>query len=74
MAKPQKIELLVVAIVLIEFGLACAVSAGGMYTYMCHRSGDVPLVLLLHMHILFNLSCPQMRVAELSYVWGITIS
>ena len=33
MAKPQKMELFVVAIVLAEFGPACIVSAGGM----CHR-------------------------------------
>ena len=46
MAKPQKVESFVAQIVLAEFGSACAVSAGGM----CHRSGDVPPVLLLHVH------------------------
>ena len=62
MAKPQKVESFVAQIVLAEFGSACAVSAGGM----CHRSGDVPPVLLLHVHTFFHLSCSQTRVTGLA--------
>ena len=58
MAKLQKTESSVAQIVLAEFGPACVMSAGGT----CHRSGDVPPVLLLHVHIIFNLSCSQTRV------------
>ena len=46
MAKPQNVESFVAQIVLAEFGPACVMSAGGT----CHRSGDVPPVLLLHVH------------------------
>ena len=62
MAKPQKMELFVVRTVLAEFGPACAVSAGGM----CHRSGDVPPVLLLHVHTFFHLPCSQTSVTRLA--------
>ena len=64
MAKPQKMELFMAQIVLAEFGLAwhCVMSVGGT----CHRSGDVPPVLLLHVHIIFHLSCSQTRVTELA--------
>ena len=51
-----------VQIVVAEFGPTCGMSVGGT----CHRSGDVPPVLLLHVHINFNLSCSQTRVTELA--------
>ena len=59
-AKPRKMELFVAQIVLAEFGPACVMSAG----CMCHMSGDVPPVLLLRVHIIFNLPCSQTRVTE----------
>ena len=62
MAKPQRMELFVVRTVLAEFGPACVVSAGGM----CHRSGDVPPVLLLHVHTFFHLPCSQTSVTRLA--------
>lgn len=54
-------KLLVVAIVFVEFGPACAASARGM----CHESGYVSPVLHLHVHTFSNLRCPQTRVTEL---------
>ena len=55
-------ESFMVQIVVAEFGPACVMSAGGT----CHRSGDVPSVLLLHVDIIFNLSCSQTRVTGLA--------
>ena len=55
-------ESFVAQIVLAEFGPACVMSAGGT----CHRSGDVPPVLLLHVHTIFNLSCSQTSVTRLA--------
>ena len=62
MTKPQRMKLFVVSTVLAEFGLACAVGAGGM----CHRSGDVPPVLLLQVYTCFHLPCSQMSVTRLA--------
>ena len=55
-------ELSVVRTVLAGFEPTCAVGARGT----CHRSGDEPPVLLLHVHIFINLSCSQTRVIGLA--------
>ena len=62
MAKLQKTESFVAQIVLAECGPACVMSAGGT----CHRSGDVPPVLLLHVHTFFHLPCSQTSVTRLA--------
>ena len=62
MAKPQRMELFIVRIVLAEFGPACAVSAGDT----CHKSGGVSPVLRLHVHNFFHLPCSQTSVTRLA--------